>query len=389
MRADVVIVGGGIVGASCALECTRAGLSVVVVERGAISTGTTGAGEGNILVSDKEPGPELDLALLSNDLWIQVAESLERDVQLERKGGLIVAPTESVLTPLTAFAQTQAAAGITVEAVDSDALLDHEPYLRPGLPGGMLYPQDMQVQPMLATAAMLETARRLGARVLDHTEVTAVHRGRDGAVMGVGTSVGDIDAGHVVNAAGSWSGVVAGLAGSALPIRPRRGFILVTAPAPLLVRRKVYNASYVADVASGAEALQSSAVIEGTPSGTILIGATREIVGFDGRLSLPALRRLASQAVGLFPALAGLHVIRTYHGFRPYTPDHLPIIGEDALVPGLVHACGHEGAGIGLSSGTARLVADVVLDRASVIDRTPFSPARFAGVALVRETVPA
>lgn len=375
--ADVVVIGGGIVGAACALDCSAAGLSVVVVERGAVACGTTGAGEGNILVSDKEPGPELELALLSNVRWLRIVEELERDVELERKGGLVVAPTSAVLAPLTAFGQHQAEAGVRCEPVDGAGLREHEPHLRAGLPGGAFYPQDMQVQPMLATAAMLETARRAGAHVLAHTEVLGIRRTRSGAVAGVTTSTCSIDAPYVVNAAGTWSGAVAELAGSTLPIRPRRGFILVTAPAPLLVQHKVYNASYVADVASGASVLQSSAVIEGTRSGTILIGATREIVGFDGGLSVPALRRLATQAVELFPVLAGLHVIRAYHGFRPFMPDHLPVVGEDVLVPGLIHACGHEGAGIGLATGTSQLVADVVLGRDSPIDRAPFSPARF------------
>lgn len=373
-----MVVGAGIVGAACALECARAGLRVVVVERGSVSTGTTGAGEGNILVSDKEPGPELELAMLSHALWGQVVEQLDRDVELERKGGLVVAPVPTTIPALTALAERQATGGVVSEAVDERGLREHEPYLRAGLPGGVFYGQDMQVQPMLATAAMLETARRLGATVLDRTEVLGVPRRVDGAVAGVDTAGGRVEAAHVVNAAGTWSGAVAALAGTTLPIRPRRGFILVTAPAPLLVRHKVYNASYVADVASGTSALQSSAVVEGTRSGTILIGATREIVGFDDRLSVPALRRLAAQAVELFPALAGLHVIRAYHGFRPYLPDHLPVIGEDADVPGLVHACGHEGAGIGLSTGTARLVADVVLGRPSPLDRGPFSPDRFS-----------
>jgi glycine/D-amino acid oxidase-like deaminating enzyme len=377
VRADVIVVGGGIVGAACALECTAAGLSVVVVDRGAVAAGTTGAGEGNILVSDKEPGPELELALLSNVRWLRIVEELERDVELERKGGLVVAPTTSVLAPLTAFGQGQARAGVRCEPVDESGLREHEPHLRDGLPGGAFYPQDMQVQPMLATAAMLEAARRAGARVLAHTEVLGIRRTRSGAVAGVTTSSCRIDAPYVVNAAGTWGGAVAELAGSTLPVRPRRGFILVTAPAPLLVRRKVYNASYVADVASGDSSLQSSAVIEGTRSGTILVGATREIVGFDGRLSMPALRRLAAAAVELFPVLAGLHVMRTYQGFRPFMPDHLPVIGEDVTVPGLVHACGHEGAGIGLATGTSQLVADVVLGRESPIDRRPFSPARF------------
>jgi len=383
MRVDVVVVGAGIVGAACALECAEAGLSVAVVDRGSVASGTTGAGEGNLLVSDKLPGPELDLALLSNELWRQVADRLDRDIELEAKGGLVVAPDAATLARLRALARDQAGSGVAVVDVPADRLADHEPHLRAGLAGGTLYPQDMQLQPMLATAALLAAARRLGATVLPHTAVTGIRRDGDGAVAAVVTTAGELSASNVVNAAGTWSGQVAAMAGSDVPVLPRRGFILVTAAAPVLVWHKVYNAGYVADVASGDGALQSSAVIEGTRSGTILVGATREIVGFDRELSFSALRRLAAQAVDLFPMLAALPVLRSYSGFRPYTPDHLPVIGPDPAVPGLHHACGHEGAGIGLATGTARLVADALLGRTPPVDPVPFSIGRFAPVPVV------
>lgn len=376
---DVVVVGAGVVGAACALACAREGLAVTVVDRGPVSGGTTGCGEGNILVSDKEPGPELELALASNALWREIPGLVDADIELEPKGGLVVALEQRGLQSLRALAGEQRAAGVTANDVEGDELGTYEPYLRAGLPGAGWYPQDLQVQPMLAAAAMLQAARRLGATVRLHTEVSAIRRARDGRVAGVDTVAGRIPAGAVVNAAGIWAGEVAARAGSYVPVRPRRGFILVTAPAPVLVRHKVYNAAYVGDVASDEAALQTSAVIEGTRSGTILIGATREFVGFSRGLSLPALRRVAAQAVQLFPVLEQVQVIRAYHGFRPYSPDHLPIIGADAGVPGLFHACGHEGAGIGLAPASARLVTDLILGRPPLVDPLPFAPARFLG----------
>jgi glycine/D-amino acid oxidase-like deaminating enzyme len=120
-------------------------------------------------------------------------------------------------------------------------------------------------------------------------------------------------------------------------------------------------------------------VVEGTRSGTILIGSSRERVGFDRTFSLPVLRRLAEQAIGLFPFLAGVHAIRAYRGFRPYCPDHLPVIGPDPRVPGLLHACGHEGAGIGLSAATGDLIAAALTGATTAIPLTHFRPERFAG----------
>ncbi|MYV68065.1 FAD-dependent oxidoreductase, partial [Streptomyces sp. SID2131] len=158
-------------------------------------------------------------------------------------------------------------------------------------------PQDSQVQPARAAARLLAAS---GAAVHLGEEVTDVLRAPSGAVRGVRTPRRDLTAPAVVNAAGTWGGAVAALAGTELPVRPRRGFVLVTEPLPRVVRHKVYAADYIADVASGSAALQSSAVVEGTPAGPVLIGATRERVGFDRSLSTEALRRLAVRAAALF-----------------------------------------------------------------------------------------
>ncbi|MEV4527923.1 FAD-dependent oxidoreductase [Streptosporangium sp. NPDC049304] len=407
---DVVVVGAGVVGAACAYYAARAGLDVVVVDRGAVAGGTTGAGEGNILVSDKEPGPELDLALLSNRLWRDLAGAepeggarngapgdgrvdagpggggagvMDRPVtdggfEFEAKGGLVVAETDEILETLTDLAGKQ---GVEHVAVAAGELGDYEPHLAKGLAGGVFYPQDAQVQPMLAAASLIRRgAERFGRGALMlRTGVTVTGFVRDGdRIAGVTTDHGDILAGAVVNAAGTWGGELAALAGAHVPILPRRGFIMVTEPlAGPLIRHKVYTAAYVTAVASDSEGLQTSAVVESTPPGPVLIGASRERVGFDRTMSVPVLERLARQAVELFPALAAYRVIRAYCGFRPYCPDHLPVIGEDLRARGLYHACGHEGAGIGLAPATGHLIAQLLAGLSPDLDLTPFRPDRF------------
>jgi glycine/D-amino acid oxidase-like deaminating enzyme len=151
---------------------------------------------------------------------------------------------------------------------------------------------------------------------------------------------------------------------------------------PQLIFHKVYDSDYVANVASGDAYLQTSTVVEGTRSGTILIGASRERIGFDKRMNVEVLRKLAAQATSLFPILRDVQLLRAYNGFRPYAPDHLPVIGEDSIVSGLWHSAGHEGAGIGLAPGSARLIADLIIGATPFMDSAPFSPSRFQeGVA--------
>ncbi|MFJ4322583.1 NAD(P)/FAD-dependent oxidoreductase [Streptomyces tricolor] len=374
LTCDVVVVGAGMVGAACAWYAARAGLDVRLVDRGPVSGGTTGAGEGNLLVSDKEPGPELELALLSARLWAELAQEHGTAIEYEPKGGLVVASTARTLAALEDFAAGQRRAGVTAVPVGGDRLGELEPHLAPGMAGGVHYPQDAQVMPALAAARL---ARASGAALHGGRTVTGVLRTADGTVYGVRTDRGEIHAPAVVNAAGTWGGDLAALAGVRLPVLPRRGFVLVTEPLPRMVRHKVYAADYVADVASDSAALRSSPVVEGTAAGPVLIGATRERVGFDRSLSLTAVRALAAGAIGLFPFLERVRALRTYAGFRPYLPDHLPAIGPDPRAPGLFHACGHEGAGIGLAPGTGQLIAHALTGKAPELDLTPFRPERF------------
>jgi glycine/D-amino acid oxidase-like deaminating enzyme len=375
----VVVVGAGIIGSACAEALTREGLEVVVVDRLPVGSGTTSRGEGNILVSDKAAGPELTLARLSRRLWLEVGDLVGRSaIELEEKGGVVVASSAEGLASLHDFAAGQRAAGVTaIEVGDARAL---EPHLAPGLPGAVHYPEDMQVQPVLAAARLLRSAVDRGAVFRTGVEVTGAVTGVGGRVQGIRTSSGEvIEADAVVNAAGTWGGIVGERLGAPIPVLPRRGFVLVTEPLPPLVRHKVYSADYVDNVGSSDAGLETSCVVEGTRGGSILIGASRERVGFDTSLDVDVVATLARQACALFPFLERVDLLRTYRGFRPYCPDHLPVIGPDPRRPGVLHACGHEGAGIGLAPATARLVTDYVTGTRSsdtLDELTPLLPDR-------------
>lgn len=376
---DAIVIGAGVVGAACALALSDAGLNVLVIDRSTVASGTTGAGEGNILLSDKAPGPELVLAQRSRNAWFEISNRIGSGFELEPKGGLVISRSDVGVARLRHLADEQRSRGVEALELGTRELHDLEPYLAPDISFGIHYPQDAQCQPMLAAAQMLRAVRQAGGTVRERE--TVVEISRVGNELAIRTSSNLYTAPFVINATGTWAGDIARLAGSDLPIAPRRGFILVTAPAPELVKHKVYDSDYVADVANSGADLQSSAVVESTRSGTILIGASRERIGFDSGLDIEILRRLAKQAITLFPLLAKVDLLRTYLGFRPYAPDHLPVIGEDTLVPGLFHAAGHEGAGIGLAPGTAELICAAITRHTPFMDPTPFSPSRFVGVS--------
>ncbi|MFB9905934.1 NAD(P)/FAD-dependent oxidoreductase [Allokutzneria oryzae] len=377
---DVVVVGAGVIGAACAEALTAHGIRVLVLDRAAPAAGTTASGEGNVLVSDKEPGPELGLAQASRRRWPTLLAELREElgpsaaeVEWDPKGGLVVATTADAAQPLATFAAAQREAGVDARPISTSEAAELEPHLTKAVTAAVHYPEDAQLQPVLATTTLLAAVRKRGGRVRSGTEALGVDRSGTGAVQAVRTNRGRIPCSAVINACGPWSGDFARAAGAPIQILPRRGVVLVTAPLPPdTVRHKVYDADYVGAVASGDADLQTSTVVESTKAGTVLIGSSRQRVGFDGTLRVEVLRELARKAVNLFPFLAEVQIMRSYGGFRPYAPDHLPVIGEDPRLPGLWHATGHEGAGIGLAAATGQLVAELFTGRDPHVDPKPF-----------------
>lgn len=375
-----MVIGAGMVGAAVSAYLAATGRTVCVIDRSGPLGGTTAAGEGNILVSDKLPGPELTLALRSLALWRDFAATA--GFEFESKGGVVVAHDADQLAALSAQACRHRAAGVDVTELDQLTLRTAEPHIAPDLPGGAFYPQDCQVQPMLAAMAYLARSATPGV-------VRAEAREFNPGTGWLVTDQGRIATPVVVNAAGPWGGEVARRLGSALPVRPRRGHILVTEPLPPIVNHKVYECDYITAVASDSDALACSAVVEATASGTVLIGSSRDyagaLPGLPGNPSRPpppearVLAEIARRAVSLFPVLRQARAIRAYTGYRPACADHLPVIGPDPSVPGLYHATGHEGAGIGLAPATAELLAALIDAAPTRVDPGPFSPARFSG----------
>ncbi|MFH9423805.1 NAD(P)/FAD-dependent oxidoreductase [Streptomyces sp. NPDC017529] len=393
---DVAVVGSGIVGAACAEALTRRGVRVTVLDSAPLASGTTARGEGNLLVSDKPPGPELTLALASSARWPRLlaeladegGEGLGERCEYEAKGGLVAALGDQGARALAAFAAIQRTAGVAAHELGPDDVHAYEPHLAPGVRAAVHYPQDAQIQPVAAATALLAAVRRRGGTLRSGVRALGVERGAGGRVTALRTSAGPLPCGAVVNACGPWAGRFARAAGAPLPVQPRRGLVLVTAPLPPgTVRHKVYDADYVGAVGSGAADLRTSAVVEATRGGTVLIGSSRERAGFEERVRVAVLRELARKAVALFPVLGRTPVIRAYGGFRPYTPDHLPVIGRDPRVPGLWHATGHEGAGIGLAPATGELLAALYAGERPQPDPRPYRVDR-PGLGLAGEAQP-
>lgn len=377
--ADVIVIGAGIIGAACALYLARAGASVTVVDRDFPASGTSRACDGLILFSDKLSAAELALAQASAALWAELAEPgvLATDFEYRRAGTLVLYESEAGLDAGRRKVAELAAAGVRAEIVAGAELRELEPVLAPDLAGAAFYGDEAQVDARLATLAMLAEARRLGARFVGGTQVVGLAQDAAGRIIGARTADAMLPAAAVVCAAGVWSADLVRSLGIELPLRPRKGHILVTARRPGLLRHPLLEGSYAASVQTAAEAVQVALVAEMTGPGNLLLGSSREFVGYDRTVSGKVVAAIAGRAARFLPALAHTAVIRSYAGLRPWTPDHLPLVGPVASVPGLWLATGHEGAGIGLAPVTGQIIAAWLVDGRMPALAEPIRPERF------------
>ena len=375
--ADAVVIGGGIVGTSTAYHLTKMGAKVTLLERGAIASGTSGACDGQILIADRHPGPELELGKLAARRWKDLAAELPFDVEYEVNGSTLIAEVEEDLGVLARLVDNLHKESVEAELVEGPAARELEPNLAEDIPGLAFFAGHGQVQPQLASWAMAEAARLAGADVRTYTPVTRIERDRQGGIEAVVAGADRIATPVVVNAAGAWSASIGEMVGVDVPVVPRKGHILVSEPAPPIVKHAAMEASYTRTIDAEESALLVASVIEHTRSGPMLFGSSREFVGFDGNEQLAAVTGIAARAVRFFPALAGVQITRCYTGFRPYTADHLPILGACGEAPGFYLNTGHEGGGICMGPASGMLVAQLITGEKPDIPLEPYNISRF------------
>jgi D-hydroxyproline dehydrogenase subunit beta len=371
---EVAVVGAGIVGAATARELAVRGVRVVLLDRGEVSGGSTGLGEGNVLASDKEPGPELELTLAGLRVYDELEERLGDEAQIRRKGALIVHPDAATWAAEPERVARLRAAGARAELLGPDAVRELEPRLTGELHGASFFPGDLQCAPRAITRALAREAAEAGADVRTGCAVEAIQPG-----AGVRTAAGPLAADAVVLAAGAWSAGLALGAGVELPVEPRWGQLIRLAAAdPGWIRHKLVDGSYLASVLSPDAGLQVTTVLETTWEGDVLVGSSRARRGFDTAVEPAVSDAMLARAVALMPDLRKLPVAAAWAGLRPWLPDHRPAIGPSRAVPGLWVATGHEGAGVALGPVTARLVAQALCGEKPLLDLAPFDPDRFA-----------
>ena len=385
-RVDVIVIGGGVMGLAVTYYLARRGSRVVLLERDDIASGTAGASDGVVSYHTKKPGEQMQLAMRSIAMFEDLSRQLGEDMEFTPGcGGMLVAEDEMQWLMLEKISRQQREGGADVRMIRTDEMRQLEPMLAKDLYGALYTSTGAKIEPIRLTMALLHAAKRLGAVVLNDDEVVEVTLDASGAFTGATTLSGQtFEANTAVLACGCWSDQAARMFGITLPVKPRRGQLLMTEPVGYFMHCTLqcarYNLiKYMPETITDAEILRLGAAlsIHQTPDGGILIGGTREWVDFDRAATSDAMEAIAKRAIRFFPSLESVHIVRSFAGLRPYTPDGLPLIGPTKHVKGLYIATGHEGDGIAMAPITGSLISEMILDGRSSVQVEAFQPDRF------------
>ncbi len=362
---DVVVVGAGIVGAACALECANRGLRTAIVEGTAVASGATGAAMGHVVLMDDSPA-QLALTLYSQNLWRALASRLPADVELEHPGTLWIAADEEEMRAVHRKHKSFAAAGVVSEILDGNGLAEAEPHLRRPLAGALLVPSDTVLDPTRAASWLIQQAVGAGVTMHAPRKVVSAAAGRilpeDGS---------ELHAAHIVIACGSESATLV----PGLPIRKRKGHLAITDSRPGIIRHQLVELGYLQSThAATADSVAFN--VQPRRSGQILVGSSRQFGDEEHAVNPRIFSAMIERATLYLPEIAACPLLRKWTGFRATTPDKLPVIGPWPWDPTLLLATGHEGLGITTSLATARLIADHITGAKSAIPHEPYLPER-------------
>lgn len=361
---DVIVLGAGIVGAACAMECAQAGMQVTIVEGHVVGGGATATGMGHIVVIDDSP-TQLALTRYSQQLWNSIATQLPADVEYDKTGTIWVAANETEMQEVIRKHALYQEHELPVRILGQQELLHEEPNLCKDLMGGLLVTDDAVLYPPCAARFLLQSALDNRARLIEGTTVQAA----DGRVRLASGET--LTAPRLVNALGASAKIVT----PDLPIRPRKGHLVITDRAPGFVRHQLVELGYIRS--AGSSTADSVAFnVQPRKTGQVLIGSSRQYDATDSGIDHPLLQQMLQQTLKYIPQIGQLPVLRAWTGFRAATPDKLPLIGPHPSDPTLFLATGHEGLGITTALATGKILRHIFAGSSVEIPIEPYLPAR-------------
>ena len=350
-KADIVIIGGGVMGCAIAYNLAREGLKPVVIEKSDIGGEASGANGGGVRQSARNL-KEMPLAIESIQMYGQLHEELGMDLEYTREGNLRLCTSEEELETMRASVENQKAANLELEMLDRKQVLDINPHIGDKVLGASFCPTDGHVNPFLVTYAFFQKAKSLGARFFTHEEVKDI-RLQKSKVSAVITDKQTFETDLVVNAAGIAGRNVANMVGLDLPMRPVFTEAMITEPYPPLFKQMIGHAK---GLFYGRQTVHGSFFWGG-------FYGTEEFIHREGKPLFhfigPA---ISDMVIDFFPVLKDVNVIRTWSGLIAQMSDAIPVLGYTEEVPGFVFATGFSGHGFGLAPVIGRLMSELIMD---------------------------
>jgi glycine/D-amino acid oxidase-like deaminating enzyme len=378
MHPDVLIIGGGIIGCSCAYYLSAEGFKVHLIDKGPLGSGASKAGMCH-LVTWHEPEIHTKFAKESILLYRHLSQELPVDIEFQKTGSLSIVESHESWESIVRTTDDLQSWGINCQPLNVEDVRELEPNISPNLAGGVYYEEDALVNPLTATSGLAMAAKRMGAIFTPFTEAVSFEFNHNNNVIEkVITNTGSVSAGSVVIATGAWSGLLGKIIELEIPVTPRKGHLIVTAPiADNLINSKiVFSAGYL-EAVKGGNGIAVAANVQKTKNGNLLIGTSRQFVGFDTSVDPHVISMMMERVLHIFPHLFHTYAIRCWTGFRPYTPDLLPILGPVETIDNLFIATGNEGLGITEGPITGKLIAQILSGQDLVIDTRELLLSRF------------
>lgn len=365
---DVVIIGGGVIGCAIAYYLRKSGVEVAVFDRGEIGAEASSAAAGLLapLGSLSGPGPFADLLLASFALFPALVPELEDasgiNMEYEQTGALRVVRNAKNVPNLRKRMKAWQPLGLQMYWLTGDEARQREPLLTPDVCAAIYAPEESQIRAPHIVKAFSLAAVNTGATVYNHREITGI-QSRNAKVTGVYTSQGEQFAcNHLVIAAGAWAARCSEWLNVDLPVTPQRGQILTLQQPSIHLRHIIFG---------------EAAYLTPKRGNTVIVGATKEEVGFDKKLTAGGISWLLNTAIRLAPALESSPLDQMWAGLRPRTPDNQPIVGQAPGWDNVALAVGHGSVGIMLSAITGKTIAELVIKRKVPQIVHPFSLTRF------------
>lgn len=365
---DVVVIGGGIIGLSASYFLQQRGKKVLLIEKVEWGNGASGACDDAIFFQSKKPGILLDLTVESFAMYKTLSKELGIDLEVETRGGMVLIEDDRQLRAMEQFVCEQRKHGLDVEILEPQDVRKKQPFVKADIKASTYCRQDSQVNPLRVMRGFLRKAMDMGLTTEKGKYIRDIIE-RNSSWKIQYEDGREVETQHIVNAAGAWAAEIGNMVGIQIPIIPKRGQIAVSQPIPSLGQTNVWSADYIAAKINPAlsegkgeiyKRLGLGFACSQAGTGNYLLGSTRELVGFDKSTTYEAIRMIMNEAARFFPVLSHVHIIRSFAGLRPSTPDGKAIIDEVEGKPGFLIAAGHEGDGIALAPITGKLVADKI-----------------------------